>query len=86
MVFILVMVAFTFFREEVFSRETFLFFEGSSSSQGGVTSPLFYSNYAPYISPPCPPCSADMEAVFTDALSKSWTSLVFFYLARSGCI
>jgi hypothetical protein len=71
MVCILVMVAFTFFREEGFSKETFLFFEGSSSSLGGVTSPFFYSTSMPSISPPSPPCSAEMEAVFTDALSKS---------------
>jgi hypothetical protein len=70
-VFIFVIESFDFFQEEGFGGETFLFFEGSSSSLGGVTSPLFFSTYAPSISPPSPPCPGDMEAVFTDALSKS---------------
>jgi hypothetical protein len=46
MVFILVMVALNFFREEGFGREPFLFFRESVSSLGGVTSPCFC--LAPY--------------------------------------
>jgi hypothetical protein len=76
----LVPVAFDFFLKEGFGGETFLFFEGSSSSLGGVTSPFFGSTSAPSISLPSPPYSAKMEAVFTDALSKSWASSVFFVL------
>jgi hypothetical protein len=60
-VYILVIEAFDFFREEGFGGETFIFFEGSSSSLGGVTSPLFYSNSMPSISLPSPPCTGDME-------------------------
>jgi hypothetical protein len=80
----LVLVAFHFFLEEGFRRKTFPFFEGSSSYLGGVTSPLFYSTSVPSISPPSPPFSAEMEAVFTDALSKSWTSSVLFILLGPG--
>jgi hypothetical protein len=65
----LVLVAFIFFLEEGFGGETFLLFEGSSSSLGGVTSPFFFLNNVP-----SPTCSGEMDVVFTDALSKSWTS------------
>jgi hypothetical protein len=80
----LVLVAFTFFRDEGFDGETFLFFEGYSSSLGSVTLPFFYSNSAPSISPPSPPFSTEMEVVFIDALSKSWTSSVFFIFLGLG--
>jgi hypothetical protein len=71
---ILVMVAFDFFRDEGFRGGTFLFFEGSSSSLGGVTSLGLYS--ASTSSPP--PRSGDMEAIFPEVLLKLWTSSVFF--------
>jgi hypothetical protein len=58
----LVLVAFILFLEEGFGGETFILFEGSSSSLGIVTFPLFYFTYVP-----SPPFSAD-------PLSKSWTS------------
>jgi hypothetical protein len=47
----LVLVSFDFFLEEGFGGKIFLFFEGSSSSLGSVTSPFFYSTFAPSISP-----------------------------------
>jgi hypothetical protein len=72
MVYILVMVAFAFFQEECFRGEPFLFFRGSTSS------PCFYSTYLSPNSSPSPPYSCEMEAVFTDVLSNSWTSSVFF--------
>jgi hypothetical protein len=84
MVYILVMFSFIFFREEGFGRETFLLFKGSSSSLGNVTLPFFCSTSTPSISPPYPHLSVDMEAVFMDALSKSWTCLVFFILLGPG--
>jgi hypothetical protein len=71
----LVLVAFNFFLEEGFGGETFLLFEGSSSSLGGVTFPLFYLT-----SIPSSPLSTEMDAVYMDALSRSWTSSVFFIL------
>jgi hypothetical protein len=80
----LVLVAFTFFWDGGFSGETFLLFEGSSSSLGGVTSPFFCSTFAPSISPPYHPCSAKMEEVFMDALSKSWTSSILFIFLGLG--
>jgi hypothetical protein len=72
-VYILVMVAFNFFREKGFEGETFLFFKGSTSSLGGVTSLGLYS--ASTSSPP--PWSGDMEAVFPEVLLKLWTSSIF---------
>jgi hypothetical protein len=77
-IYILVMVAFDFFREEGFRGKPFLFFRGSTSY------PFFYSTYLSFNSSPSTPCSGDMEAVFTDALSNSWTSSVFFVLLISG--
>jgi hypothetical protein len=73
---ILVIEDFDFFREEGFRGETFLFFKGSTSSLGDVTSPGLYSISTS--SPP--PQSGDMEEVFTEVLIKFWTSSVFFYL------
>jgi hypothetical protein len=75
---ILVMVAFDFFQEEGFGGEPFLFFKGSTSS------PCFYSTSLSSNSSPSPPFSSDMEAFFTDTLSNSWTSLVFFVLLGLG--
>jgi hypothetical protein len=65
---ILVIDAFDFFLEEGFRGETFLFFEGSSSSLGGVTSPFFCSTSVPSISPPSPPFSGEIEEVFVEVL------------------
>jgi hypothetical protein len=67
MVCILVIEDFDFFLEEGFRGEMFLFFEGSSSSLGGVNSPFLCSTSTPSISLPSPTYSGDMEAVFTDA-------------------
>jgi hypothetical protein len=67
-VYILVMVSFTFFREEGFGRETFLFFEGSSSSLVGVTSLFFYSTSVPFTSSSSPSCLGEIEAVFAKVL------------------
>jgi hypothetical protein len=85
-VFILVMVAFNFFREEGFKGETFLFFRESTSSLGGVTSPGFYLVPFPFSSSTSssPPQSGDIEEVFPEALLKSWTSSVFFVLLGLG--
>jgi hypothetical protein len=80
----LVIVAFDFFREEGFGGETFLFFKGSSSSLGSVTSPFFFSAYVPSISLPSPPLFGEMKVVFMDVLSKSQTSSVFFILLGPG--
>jgi hypothetical protein len=80
----LVPVAFTFFHEEGFGGETFLFFEGSSSSLGGVDLPFFGSTSSPSISPPSPHFSAKMEVFLMDVLSQSWTSSVFFILLGLG--
>jgi hypothetical protein len=78
--FILVVVVLNFFWEESFGGETFLFFRGSTSSLGSVTSPCFYSSPLPFISSTLssPPQSGDTEEVFLEALLKSWTSSVFF--------
>jgi hypothetical protein len=67
------MVALDFFQEEGFGGETLLFFKGSASSLGGVTSPLFCSASLSFISStsPSPPRSGDMEAVIPEALLKS---------------
>jgi hypothetical protein len=85
-VFILVTVALVFFREEGFGGETFLFFKGSTSSLGGVTSPCFFSSSFPFISSTSssPPQPVDIEAIFSKALLKSWTFLVFFLLLVLG--
>jgi hypothetical protein len=80
----LVIFSFDFFQEEGFQGETFLFFEGSSFSLGSVTSPLFCSASMPSIASPPPPCSGEMEAVFTNVLYKSWTSSIFFILLGLG--
>jgi hypothetical protein len=77
-VYILVMVAFDFFQEEGFKGEPFLFFRGSTSS------PYFYSTSLSFKYSPSPPCSGDMEAVFTDVLSNSLTSSFFFILLGPG--
>jgi hypothetical protein len=85
-VFILVTVAFNFFQEEGFRGETFLFFRGSTSSLGSVTSPSFFSSPLPFISSTLSshPQSGDTEAVFPETLLNSWTSLVFFVLLGPG--
>jgi hypothetical protein len=78
----LVLVAFIFFLEEGFRGETFLLFDGSSSSLGGVTSPFPYSTSVPSISPPSPPLSGDIEGVCAEMIWTSWDSsffLVFLY-------
>jgi hypothetical protein len=79
-VFILVTMAFDFFREKGYGRENFLFFRGSTSSLGGVTSPRLCSGPFPFISSTSssPPQSGDTKAIFPEELLKSWTSLVFF--------
>jgi len=83
---ILVKVALDFFQEEVFEGETFLFFNGSASYLGAVTSPCFYSSYFPFISSTSlsPPQPGDTEAVFSEALLNSWTSSIFFLLLVPG--
>jgi hypothetical protein len=85
-IFILVTVALDFFREEGFGGETFLFFRGSTSSFGGVTSPRFYSSPFPFSSSTSssPPRSGDTEAVFPEALIKYWNYLVFCILLGPG--
>jgi hypothetical protein len=77
---ILVTVALYFFQEEGFVGETFLFFKGSTSSLGHVTSPFFFSASTSSSTP----WSGDSEAVFPEALLKSWTSIVFFLLFVPG--
>jgi hypothetical protein len=72
-VYILVMADFNFFREEGFRGETFLFFKGSTSSLGSVTSPGFCS----VSTSSSPPQSGDTEAVFPEVMLKFWTSSVF---------
>jgi hypothetical protein len=84
MVCILVIGDFDLFQEEGFGGETFLFFEGSSSSLGSVTSPFLCFSFVPYISLPSPPFSGDMESVFTEALLKYCTSSIFFFLLGPG--
>jgi hypothetical protein len=66
--------------------ETFLFFKGSASSLGGVTSPCFCSYSFPFISSTSssPPRPGDTEAVFFYALLKSCTSAFFFLLLVSS--
>jgi hypothetical protein len=83
---ILVKVALDFFQEEGFEVETFLLFKGSVSSLDDVTLPCFCSSYLPFISSTLssPPRLGDTEAVFSEALLKSWTSLVFFLLLVPG--
>jgi hypothetical protein len=83
---ILVKVALNFFREEGFGGETFLFFKGSASSLGGVTSPCFYSSSFPFISSTSssPPRPGDTEEVFFEVMLKSWNSSVFFLLLVLG--
>jgi hypothetical protein len=65
-VFILVTVAFDFFQEEGFGGETFLFFKGSNSSLGSVTSTGLCSSPLPFVSSTSssPPWSGDTEAIF----------------------
>jgi hypothetical protein len=75
---ILVMVAFDFFWEEGFRGKPLLFFRGSTSS------PCFCSTSFSSKSSPSPPFFGDMKEVFTDVLSNSWTSSVFFVLLGSG--
>jgi hypothetical protein len=85
-IFILVTVAFDFFWEEGFEGEPFLFFRGSTSSLGGVTSPRFCSSPFPFSSytSSSPPHSGDIEAIFPKALIKYWNYLVFCVLLGSG--
>jgi hypothetical protein len=83
-IFILVMVALDFFREEGFRGETFLFFRGSFSYLDGVTSPCFCSTPVLFISSSSPPQSCDIEVVFPKALLRSCTSSIFFVLLGSG--
>jgi hypothetical protein len=78
MVCIFVMVAFDFFQKEGFGGEPFLFFRGSTSS------PCFCSTSLSSNSSPSAPHSGDMEVVFMNALSNSWTSSVFFVLLGPG--
>jgi hypothetical protein len=70
---ILVTVTLDFFQEEGFGGETFLFFKGSASYLGGVTSPCFCSVSFPFVSSnsSSPPRSGDTEAIFSKALLKS---------------
>jgi hypothetical protein len=72
-IYILVTVALDLFWEEGFEGVTFLFFKGSASSLGGVTSPCFCSYSFPFISSTSssPPRLGDSEAVFPEALLKS---------------
>jgi hypothetical protein len=83
---ILVKVALDLFQEEGFGVENFLFFRGSTSSVGGVTSPYFFSSSFPFISSTSssPPWSGDTEEVFSDVLLKSWNSSIFFLLLGLG--
>jgi hypothetical protein len=83
-VFILVTVAFDFFREEVFGEETFLFFRGSMLSFDSITSPCFFSSPVPFISSSSPPRLGDIEAIFLEGLLRSWTYSVFFILLGLG--
>jgi hypothetical protein len=68
---ILVTGVLVFFQEEDFKGETFRFFDESSSSLGGGTSPFCCSISALLISSPSPPSSGEMDAVLTDVLSTS---------------
>jgi hypothetical protein len=79
---ILAKVALDFFQEEGFEGETFLFSKGSASFLGGVTSPCFCSYYFIFVSSnsSSPPRLGDTEAISSDVLLKSQTSLVFFLL------
>jgi hypothetical protein len=83
---ILVTVALDFLWEEGFRGENFLFFKGSVSSIGGVTSPYLCSASFPFISSTSssPPQSGDTEAVLPKEFLKSWTSSVFFLLMGPG--
>jgi hypothetical protein len=65
-VYILVMVAFNLFQEEGLGGETFLFFKGSTSYLGGVTSPSLCS--ASTLS--SLPRSGDTKAVFLEVILK----------------
>jgi hypothetical protein len=56
-VYILVTEGLGFFPEEDFKGKTFLFFDKSSSSLGGGTSPFCFSISVPSISSPSPPSS-----------------------------
>jgi hypothetical protein len=78
MIYILVMVAFDFFQEEGFGGEPFLFFMGSTSSSCLCSTSFSFNSL------PSPPCSGDMEIVFTDVLSISWTSSVFLVMLGLG--
>jgi hypothetical protein len=80
----LILVAFIFFLEEGFEGETFLFFEGSSSSLGDVTSTFFCSTLVPSISPPSPPCSGEIEGVCVEVLWASWASSFFLVFLCPG--
>jgi hypothetical protein len=66
--------------------ETFLFFKGSASSLSNVTSPYFYLVTFPFIysTSSSPPRSGDTEAIFPEALLKSWTSSIFFLILVPG--
>jgi hypothetical protein len=73
----MVWVALAFFRKEGFGGVIFLFMEGSSSSIGGVTLPLFFSTSVPPSSSPSPPYTSEIEVVFMDVLGIYSTSSSF---------
>jgi hypothetical protein len=58
--------------------------EGSSSSLGEVTSPLFCSTSVPPSSSPPPPYTGEIEVVFMDMLGTSSTSSSFLVLLGPG--
>jgi hypothetical protein len=68
---ILVTGVLAFFREEYFGCDTFHFFDKSSSSLGGGTSPFYCSIFPPSISSPSAPSSGEMDVVLTYVLSTS---------------
>jgi hypothetical protein len=79
-----VLVALYFIWDQGFGGVTFLFLDGSSSSLGGVTSPLFFSTSVTPSSPPSSPYLGEIEVVFVDVLWTSCTSSYFFILLCPG--
>jgi hypothetical protein len=76
-VYILVMVAFDLFWKEGFRGETFVFFKGSTSSLGGVTSLGFFSSSTSS----SPPRSGDTEGVLLaldQVLGDTWSCFTIF--------
>jgi hypothetical protein len=86
-VFILVTAALDFFREEGFKGETFLFFRGSISSLGGVTSLCFRSSPFPFISSTSssPPWSGDTKAVLPEAVMSPRPSPIVNIVYEMNC-